>query len=345
MSSREAMAAKARAMFGERLGADAYEALLQKKERSEIIRYLKTQPLYAEAFQGVNEQALHRGQLEVLLRMSVYGRLRKLLRYGSREDGRFLIGAGLNTELEMILMTVRSLFHPDPESRAEMITELPLYMDEYTSFELSGLAEVNTYAGLQELLKNTPYAPVLQRHQRAHLEEIDESSLEYDLRMAYYRRLLALVQRDTGGEAGRELRRLVQMRAELNNITYLYRLKKYFHADADTIRRSLIPLWCLFSQAEVEKLIRSGSEEDVLAALQKTYHAYLPRARFTYIENYVERMLYHICRQYLETSVHPALILMSYLDLSSIEIHNLINIVEGARYQVANDRIRPLLVY
>ena len=84
MNNDGAMVAKARAMFGERLGAGDYEALLQKKNIADIVAFLKTDKLFEHTLEGVNEKAVHRGQLEVLLRLNVYDRLRKLLRYGSK---------------------------------------------------------------------------------------------------------------------------------------------------------------------------------------------------------------------------------------------------------------------
>ena len=52
-------------------------------------------------------------------------------------------------------------------------------------------------------------------------------------------------------------------------------------------------------------------------------------------------MNHHVIEYYQDSS----LVLLSYLLLGETEIQNLINIIEGIRYQIAPDRIRALLVY
>lgn len=345
MNENEAMTAKARAMFGERMKADQYEALLQKKNIAEIVAYLKTQPIYHSTLQGVNEKALHRGQLESLLRISLYERLQKLLRYGTEEDGRFLIGACMHTEIEAILMCLRSMLNQDAELRARMIAEMPIYSLQYLSFDIRKLADVTSYQELYELLKDTVYGNIIWRYSREKLDEIDFVALEHDLRMTYYRSLLDNVSGLAGGEALETTKHMISMQAELENITVIYRLKKYFKAPSERIRKQVTPICCLFTPAEIEHLIESGKDTDVIDALDKRYHHYIRNSRFSYIENYIERITYNIYYSAIRTSGETLPVMMSYLNLSLIEIRNLTNIVEGVRYGAANDRVRALLVY
>ena len=44
-------------------------------------------------------------------------------------------------------------------------------------------------------------------------------------------------------------------------------------------------------------------------------------------------------------STNPNIILVSYLSLLDIEIRNIIDIIEGIRYKVENDKIAKLLIY
>ena len=52
-------------------------------------------------------------------------------------------------------------------------------------------------------------------------------------------------------------------------------------------------------------------------------------------------MGHHMIEYYQDSHV----VFLSYLLLAETEIQNLINIIEGIRYQIAPDRIRALLVY
>lgn len=345
MSSDGAMAAKARAMFGERLNADAYAALLQKKSLAEIVAYLKTNTLYKHALEGVNEKAIHRGQLEVLLRRSMYERLQKLLRYGSDADGKFLVAAVMTTEIEMILRCIRVLMNPESDERAEMIAEMPMYISHYMSFDIGKLAEITSYDDLLAFLKNTRYYDILRRYRKDNLMEIDAISLEHDLRDAYYQHMIVLANSDTRGDERQQVLKLVSMRAELEAVSIIYRLKKYFQAAPAVIERTVVIRSCLFKEAEIRRMIKEDTADEVLAALRRKYHFYTKGANPQNIDRYIERIVYNIYYTMIETDTRSNLILLSYMNLSQIEIHNVINICEGVRYHISNDRIRALLVY
>ena len=51
------------------------------------------------------------------------------------------------------------------------------------------------------------------------------------------------------------------------------------------------------------------------------------------------------CRHHIRYSVHPPVVMLSYIFLTETEIDNLISIIEGIRYQVPADGIRNLLIY
>ena len=59
------MSAKAKAMFGERLKANDYQSLLQKKSVSEIAAYLKNNTYYKATLDGINETQIHRGHASI----------------------------------------------------------------------------------------------------------------------------------------------------------------------------------------------------------------------------------------------------------------------------------------
>ena len=345
MEENEALSAKARAMFGKRLQTDDYEALLQKKTIGEIVTYLRNDTLFVNTLSGVNEKAVHRGQLEVLLRLSLYERLNRLLRYGGAHAAEFLVGACMNTEIDMILLCIRSLMNHDETMRSQMITEMPLYMEKYMTIDLHQLAHVESYDELYELLADTPYSAIMRKYSGRPVEEIDLVGMEYDLRRSYFQRMYQQASAIASGETLQTLQKLVRMQAELNSLAVIYRLKKYFQADPEIIRQSIIPVQCLFSEREINELIENATGDEVADAITRRYHHYVKSTRFTYIENFTERIMKNVYYSAMETNPDASVVLISYMHLSRMEIRNIINIVEGVRYGISNDRIRTLLVY
>ena len=54
-------------------------------------------------------------------------------------------------------------------------------------------------------------------------------------------------------------------------------------------------------------------------------------------------MKYLTCRHDIRFSTHPSVVMLSYIFLAQIEIQDIINIVEGIRYQLAPEEIQKLL--
>lgn len=70
--SSNAILAKARTMYGRRLTDKDYEDLLACKTVPEVATYLKNETVYSEILSGLNENDVHRGQLETLLRKKIF---------------------------------------------------------------------------------------------------------------------------------------------------------------------------------------------------------------------------------------------------------------------------------
>ena len=85
--------------------------------------------------------------------------------------------------------------------------------------------------------------------------------------------------------------------------------------------------------------------DEVLDRVAKKYHLYTHDLRFTSIEQYVQMIQFNMGHHMIEYYQDSHVVFLSYLLLAETEIQNLINIIEGIRYQIAPDRIRALLVY
>lgn len=343
MSSDLAMAVKARAMFGARMKEPEYLALMQKKSVAEIAGALKRDSVFSEILAGVNEKAIHTGQLEALLRMDVYRRLQKLLRYSEDDYGKFIYAAVETEEIDLILCSIRWLTQKDSEARSSMIADMPIYISHYLSFDVKKLPEVTSFSDLIKVLKGTRYERIVRKYETKDMGQINYIGLEHELMLNYYETVMDVV--SGYGRAGNDMMPIVKARIELDNIAMIYRLKKYFHAPADQIRPLITHTMYLFNERGMEDLIRSGTAEQVIEKLEKKYHRYVQNVKFNNIEHYTGMIRYRMNSHFMETSTEPKLVLLSYLLLSRIEIQNVVNIVEGVSYGVGVEHIKPMLVY
>jgi len=119
-----AMAAKAKAMYGKHLKSDDYTELLRKKTVQEIAGYLKSETAFKSVLQGINEFAIHRGHLEMLIRQTFYLDFLELIRYGQSNKDHFYEYGVLMIEMKQILMTIRLLSETD---KTNQIAQLPIF--------------------------------------------------------------------------------------------------------------------------------------------------------------------------------------------------------------------------
>lgn len=340
-----AIAAKARAMFGNRLKEEDYMRLLQKKSVSELAYTLKHDTYFAETLAGINEKAVHREALETLLKMDVFTRLKKMLLYADDEQAGFIYATVMNAEEQLILMCIRSFSDDNEHSRHDLIQRMPIYVEKYLSFPIQKLSEVTDFVELLELLKGTRYETIIRRYQNVNLSEVDYIGLEHDLRMCYYDVVLQLVSQVHAGSASDEMKKDTLTRVELDNISIIYRLKKYFSGKPEDIKKLMTPQYARFTAKELNAMIDECTADEVIEQLQKKYAAYISNVRFTSIEHYTQVIRFRMNHHFIEYYTEPSLVLLSYLMISEMEIDNVINIIEGVRYHINPERIRSLLVY
>ena len=84
-----AVITKARAKYGNRLTQKDYKALLKCNNVTSVVSYLKSHTKYADVLSKLNENEIHRGQLEVLLKQKVFYDFDSLCRYEMSEGSPF----------------------------------------------------------------------------------------------------------------------------------------------------------------------------------------------------------------------------------------------------------------
>jgi len=340
MSASGALTTKARAMFGMRLKEAEYQKLLQQKTVSELAYSLKHDPAYSKVLDGINEKAIHRGQLETLLRRELFVRIEELMRYADETD--LIKIAVINIEVSMILRMVRNLADGKvtSEERSSTINMLPMYMEKYIGFKIADFVNVSSMMDLEKVLVDTPYHDVISEYSK--LDEFDYSNLEHDLFNVNNNIIHESI---SDGQNESRLTELWNVRVELDNICTIYRLKKYFKVSSERIKQLVVDKYALFNKKEINQIIDECSADEVVDKLKKKYHRYIGERKFNDIESYRTMIFYNYNHTILEYEEDPMLVMLAYVNLLQIEIDNLINIIEGVRYHVNPERIKTLLIY
>jgi V/A-type H+-transporting ATPase subunit C len=342
-STSQAMAAKAKAMYGSHLKETDYNELLRKNSVQEIASYLKNDTRFRSNLEGINESTVHRAFLEILIRQGYYLDFLQLIRYGDTAKSRFYRYGVMSIEINQILITLRNL---DETDRSTQIAQLPMFANKMTGFDMQGLIKVTTYEELLAYFRNTAYYDILKPFRPKSEEDLDYAACEIALKKYYYKNITELINSDFSGAERQMLKDLFDTRIELENLTAIYRLKKYYKSSSSKIKSLINPTYLHIPKKLLFDWIENKSAEEILEAYKHSYyHIEFEAKDYVYIEHAMDRVQFQINKRILRFAKNPDITLVAYLSLLEIEIQNIIDIIEGVRYKVDHDRIAKLLIF
>lgn len=340
MFAENALSSKAKAMYGKRLKEIDYENLLNMHSVSEVAEYLKQKSDYQQLLKDVRENTIHRGQLEALLKQNHFLKLQKLLRYVDLMKHPFYQMILIQEEVEQILSCIRSIM---AKQYQQFITHLPLFMNPYLHFDLYQLMEAKKVEDLIKVLSHSEYGNILAPYLS---EKLDYSACEVALYRYLYEKRRAQIAKEFHGNTRKDLLNMLDTQMELKNVCIIYRMKEYFHMDKEQIRAKLILPHARLSSRMYETLLNAKDGKAVLSLLEAShYHLYTDEKEFVYIEYFCRKICYHLGKRFMYYANNAAVIYLAYNIQSDIEIENIINIIEGIRYQIPAERIAGLLIY
>lgn len=341
--SSNAILAKARSMYSHRLTEQNYEELLKRRSVNDLVSYLKSDTVYSDILSDLKESNVHRGQLEELLNKETFLRLDRLMRYASKKELKFYRLGVVEIEMELLLTKVRML---DSDAYTGYEMEIPDYLSKYASYPLYGLLSVNDYSSLLSLVRGTKYYEALLTYQPMDDKPVDSNMLELEFKRIYYKEYVDTVNKLFKGKKRKDLLTMINTSIELQNITKIYRLKKYFNAKPEQIRETLFLEYSRIPKSVMDDLIESKDASDLLKKLSSSsYKLYVDDNEFVYIEYYTEKIKYNLAKRYMRFSTDSALVFMTYKIVYQVEIDNLKHIIEGLRYGETASQIEAMLIY
>lgn len=343
ISSSNAVLTKARAMYASYLTTDHYKKLLQRRSLNDVVTYLKNETAYKDVLNVINENNVHRGQLEYLLNKEYYERTSRLIRYAPKSAASFYNIGVMYTEIELL---VTKLITMGSEEHSGFDLDIPSYLISKASYNLYGLISVKTYEEVLELVKNTRYYDLLVSLQPVGNEPIDYNILEIELKRIYYKKYISIIKKNFKGKTQKELLTMLYTVIELQNITKIYRFKKYFSGSIDVIKKNLILDYSRMGNSFIDELINTKDIGVFLKKLAESkYRLFIDNSDYVFIEYHTEKIKYNLAKRFMRFSSDPAVVYMTYSILLMIEIDNLKHIIEGIRYDEPASSIEKILIY
>lgn len=339
--SSNAILAKARAIYGKRLKGSDYNELLRQRTVSDVAAYLKVSTDYAKTLSGVNEASIHRGQLENLINRSLYDKFHSLSKYDFSADKGFYRYIITDAEVNLLLRTIMLL---NSNSQQDILFNLPSFIQGYSCFDLLSLPKIKGFDDLLKAVQNTPYAALLKRFE-AKNGDIDLAGCEVTLKTYYYKTIFDSIEKHFKGKTKAELKQAVLIEVELQNLSLIYRLRRYFNKSSAEIRGRLLPFRYKLTDRALTQLLDATDKDSFVRDMRLSlYSGKMKSVSFNYIEDYTKRLRYLISRKMLRFSTNATVVFFSFMTLTRIEIDNITTVIEGIRYQNPSSEIQKLLI-
>ncbi len=332
--------AKARAMYGHSLKAKDFQNLVNCHSVGEIASYLKNNTSYASALKDINESTIHRGHLEQLLRRKLLADYAALGRYDitvGTKMWRYLIE---REEIEQIVICLRLM---NAGRSSEFLFSLPLAFAVHTHLDMVRMSRCRSYDELLTVMQGTAYYDIL-----AHFAPEKEQIIPLtDIETALYSHMVGTMFDiiDSNAKPVREeLTKLYGLRVDVQNVTRILRLKRYFHASPDVIRANLLPGGRCLSPNLLNSMIHSPDAEAVMAIFRSTSAGRRLADLQQMPELGINHLPYYSARKLIHLSVHAPVVLLSYIFIKEVELENIIEVIESIRYGLQPDEIKTMLV-
>lgn len=331
------IAAKVRAMYGKRISTQDYKNLMSCATVKDVAVYLKNNTHYSSELAGVNELDINRNQLENIIRKKLFHELEALCRYEISTGNSLAEYTIARTEIEQLIHSLMYLASGNPYG---YIYSLPMFFNKRTKINLMGLTSIKNYDDFLDVLKGSPYEALLAKHKPEFGENLDMSAIEKTLYDYLYGKYFNALKKDTSKKARAELAEILSAYIDYSNFVRIFRLKRNHNKvksavlENGTLKAKYINLMC-----------NAENDEQVFSIMKSTNRGKkLEKIQFSYVDELPDRILYDKCRNTIRFSVHPSVIMLSYIFLLQIEIQNLTTIIEGVRYNIHKSEIENLLI-
>ncbi|MCI5648806.1 MAG: V0D/AC39 family V-type ATPase subunit [Fusicatenibacter sp.] len=322
---------KIRAMQSHLLNDQNFREIVELESVPSAVSYLKQQKAYATLFDGCDESMLHRGQIEKMLRLTVYRDFSKLYRFSNVKQRKFLELYFKRYEISILKECLNTVF-----DHRDVVLNLSIYeefFNRHSQLNISLLAASKTIEELIANLKGTEYYAPLER-----LNTIERPTLfdyEMTLDLYYFVQMWKDKSNVVTGSDLEELTRAWGSKFDMLNLQWIYRSKRYYHMTSADIYALLIPVQYRLDKKTIRALVEAENMSAFSQTLEQTYYA---KRYDSFTSETLESMYAAIMKQILsgESRRDPYSVatIYSYLYHKEHEVNRLIIALECVRYRL-----------
>ena len=329
------LSTKIRAMQSRLTTMDQFEEILQLADVQQVAAYLKRMPEYSSKWNSLDETTLHRGQIEKLLKKSIFQNFSRLYHFANPEQRKFLDLYSRRYEIRVLKKIMTNIFdHRDTDPVD--ITPYREFFRRHSKLDLDRLTACTTMDEFINSLKGNEFYVPLSRIQN------HDTALLFDYGMAldlYYFSMIWNVRKKLF--SGKDLEQITMAYGEkfdMLNLQFISRSKRYFHMTPADIYALLIPVNYKLKKEEISALVESSTYEDAQRIFRKTYYGRkYDHLSVHNLEEFYNYMLRSTLEKESRKDPYSVAMLYSYMYHKEHEVNRLTIAIECIRYGISPD--------
>lgn len=322
---------KVRAMSSHLLTADDYITIANSVSVLDVVAYLKKHPAYEDAFSDLNEQLLHRGDIEKILIQSLYKDYSKLYRFGNSDIREFLLFYLRRYEIDLINYCFRIVFNEYPEPFD--LAHKREFFDQYSSISIDMLITSTNIEELVYHLQGTEYYEPLAKLQNQTNATLFDYNLALDL--YYYTSLWKNAKKHLKHKELEVSNNEIGCKIDLLNLQWIHQAKMYYSLSISEIYALLIPINYHLSKEQFKALVEAPTIDDFNNLVLQTYYGKrYARHKIVSLEHMYKTCLVQCYKKDCRDSPYSLAPVTMYLYQKEEEIRKITTALECIRYEI-----------
>lgn len=262
------LSTKIRAMQSKLMSEKQYQEIAQLDSVIQIVAYLKKQPGFSDLWADLDENSLHRGDVEKLLTHTIHQNFAKLYRFANPEQRRFMALYFKRYELSVLKDCLRKVFD---EGKAQLDLSLfQDFFDRHSKMDLEKLTSSSTVEELVNNLQGSEYYHPLKKLGTDYQPRIFDYGMALD--QYYFANIWSVKEKLFKRRDLEEITKAYGNKFDMLNLQWIFRSKKYYHMGPADIYALLIPVHYRLSKNDIASLVEAPDEAEFRKILDTTYY-------------------------------------------------------------------------
>ena len=321
--------AKLKGMYAKRITKSDLEDLIKQNNLKNAILLLKSK---CDIFKNADEN-IDRLEIESLLERDQINDILKIQKLLDKKDEEIFEMFLLQYEIKCIKSIFRKLFSDDKTD--DIIIKNVKMWSETLFKDIKGIETVQNFYEFFEAIKRMKYNKILKKYQEQ--ENINVFEVENEIDKLYFETLYDMVKNETNSK------KIIGSEIDLLNILWIFRMKKYYHLENEKINQILIKKYYKLNPNIIKKVIQTNSFEEIKEIMKTTIYKNV----FTNendIEENIDKYLYEINKKIFRNDITSIAYVLAYVNMIDYENNDIINTIEGIRYNMDKTEILKRLV-